>query len=295
MKHEDFLKYEEKTKHGTYLLPFAAYGTVVPEHLKFFPAHWHDEIEIIYVHKGHCTYYVDFKPYEAEEGDVLIIPPTVIHSFEQYESEQFVGVAIVFSLDMVNNTSVDMCSTKYFMPVFNNEMILPIHLKSGDASCAEVRTILENVLRCFWYKKEGYELRLKMYLLEFFCYFMERKLYEKTQKRASSIKAIEKTKSIIAYIEEYYSEKITLEDLAKHTNQSVYHLAHDFKKSTGQSPLEYINRYRLAMAANLLTKTNEAVLNIAIDTGFNNVSYFNRAFKANYGMTPTQYRKLEIQ
>lgn len=292
MKHEEFMKYEEKTKHGTYLLPFAAYGTLIPRGLKFFPEHWHDEMEIVYADRGHCTYYVDFKPYEVKEGDILIIPPTVIHSFEQYENEVFRGVAAVFSLDMVNNNGVDICSTKYFMPLFNNEIILPIHLRWEDELSTGAREILLKLIRCFFEKKDGYELRIKMYLFEFFSYFFENGFYTNNKKRPSNIKSAESTKSIIAYIKEHYDERITLEDLACLTNQSVYNLSHSFKKSTGQSTLEYINSYRLSIAADYLTKTDKSVLNIAIETGFNNVSYFNRVFKNKFGMTPTQYRKV---
>ena len=291
MKHEEFMKYEEKTKHGTYLFPFAAYGTIIPDVLKFFPEHWHDEMEIIYAEKGHCTYYIDFKPYEVNEGDILIIPPTVIHSFEQYENEFFKGVAVVFSLDMVNNNDVDICSTKYFRPLFNNEITLPVHLKREEEISREVRGIITKLIQCYFVRNEGYELRTKMYLYDFFCCFFENKLYIDNKKRTSYLKTSESTKTIIAYIKEHYDEKISLEDLACLTNQSVYNLSHSFKKSTGQSPLEYINGYRLSIGADYLTRTNQSVLNIAIDVGFNNVSYFNRAFKNKFGMTPTQYRK----
>lgn len=291
MKHEEFMKYEEKTKHGTYLLPFAAYGTFIPGIWKFFPEHWHDEIEIVYADKGRCTYYIDFKSYEVKEGDILIIPPTVIHSFEQYENESFRGAALVFSLDMVNNNDVDICSTKYFRPLFNNEITLPLHLKRDEEYCTEAGDILFKLLQCYFGKNEGYELKMKMYLYEFFSLFFEKKLYMVNKKHTSELKTAESTKTIIAYIKEHYDEKITLEDLACLTNQSVYNLSHSFKKITGQSPLEYINGYRLSVGADYLTKTNHSVLAISIDVGFNNVSYFNRAFKNKFGMTPTQYRK----
>ena len=55
--------------------------------------------------------------------------------------------------------------------------------------------------------------------------------------------------------------------------------------------MEYINQYRLSVAAKKLESTDEPVINIATDTGFNNVSYFIRAFKNNFQMTPTQYRR----
>lgn len=291
MIHEDFMKYEEKKGHGTYLLPFASYGTIIPDNLTFFPAHWHDEMEIIFVKQGRCTYYINFKPYEACEGDIIIVPPTIIHSFEQYKTEGFAGFSLVFSLNMVNNSTVDACSVKYFMPIFNNEIILQIHIKSEDEHGKEIRSVIKKILNAYYGKKSCYELKLKIYLMELFTYLFQHELYEEFGKKSSFIKLSDNTKIVITYIEEHYSEKISLKNLAELTNQSLYNFAHSFKHCTGQSPLEYINQYRLSIAAKQLETTDNAIINIAIDNGFNNVSYFNRAFKAKFCMTPTQYRK----
>jgi AraC-like DNA-binding protein len=272
-------------------MPFALYGTIMPNLLTFYPTHWHDEMELVYAEKGKSIYYVDFKPYIMEEGDILIIPPTTIHSFEQYGEEEFVGYTCVFNLNMVNNSSVDVCSEKYFTPLYNNEIILKILLKKSDEGWKNISEIVYSIMRCYYKKDDCYELRMKMYLYEMFCYYFEHRMFEENTNSTVRIKVSEKTKTIITYIEEHYQEKITLEKLARETNQSVYNLAHSFKKCTGISPLEYINQYRLSIAARELETTKNPVINIAVDTGFNNVSYFNRAFRAKYNMTPTEYRK----
>jgi AraC-like DNA-binding protein len=59
----------------------------------------------------------------------------------------------------------------------------------------------------------------------------------------------------------------------------------------GTSFIDYLKDYRLAMAARLLSASDASILEIAEDVGFESLSYFNRAFKKRYGMTPTQYRK----
>lgn len=291
MKNEDFMKYEEKKGHGSYLLPFALYATIMPRLTTFYPAHWHDEMEIIYAKKGKSLYYVNFKPYVLEKGDIMIVPPGTIHSFEQYKEEEFVGYTCVFSLSMVNNNSVDVCSEKYLNPLYHNEMVLKILLKQGEEHYDGVKEIVTNLLFCYYEKKKCYELKLKMYLYELFAYYFEHHLVEDKTYHASDIKVSEKTKMIIQYMEEHYQEKITLEQLAKETNQSIYHLSHSFKKCTGRSPMEYINQYRLSVAARALETTKNPIINIAVDTGFHNVSYFNRAFRAKYNMTPTEYRR----
>ena len=79
--------------------------------------------------------------------------------------------------------------------------------------------------------------------------------------------------------------------LAEKINISIYYLSHIFKQYTNQTPIEYLNQYRLSTAANLLKTTNDSIMDISFECGYNNVSYFNRAFKAKYNMTPKEYRK----
>ena len=55
--------------------------------------------------------------------------------------------------------------------------------------------------------------------------------------------------------------------------------------------VEYLNQYRLEIAAGELAESGESVTEIALNAGFNNLSYFNRVFKRSFGMTPREYRK----
>ena len=79
----------ESTKHGTFMLPYSIYRTLIPEFYTDFPLLWHEEIEIIYVVSGTASYTVDFEQYLLHEGDILIIPPTALHSFKQHENCSF--------------------------------------------------------------------------------------------------------------------------------------------------------------------------------------------------------------
>ena len=69
------------------------------------------------------------------------------------------------------------------------------------------------------------------------------------------------------------------------------HFCRMFKKYTFKTPVQYMNSVRLSAAMDLLTRTDRKVLDIALDTGFNSLSYFIGVFKQGLGCTPTQFRR----
>lgn len=93
------------------------------------------------------------------------------------------------------------------------------------------------------------------------------------------------------YINQNYSHKITLSQLAKHTQTNKYQLAHDFKHHFSTSPITYLIQVRLAIAKHLLVNTSQRITIISLDIGFNNTNHFINLFKKETGLTPLQYRK----
>lgn len=282
---------KETVKHGTALLPYNIYLTYIPESFTDFPIHWHDEIEIVKAVNGSARYIVDFKEYILNEDDILIIPPSSLHYFEQYNNEHFLGETYIFDQKLIDGNSIDTCSTKYITPIFNNDVLLPIHIHSNTEHNKPLRDILSNILSHHYSRATAYELKMKIGFLEFINYFYSNNYF--FANKSHDITNIRTTliKDITTYIEDNYSQKITLEMLADKANISVYYLSHIFKQYTNQTPIEYLNQYRLSTAAHLLRTTDDSIMDISFECGYNNVSYFNRAFKTKYNMTPKEYRK----
>ena len=88
-----------------------------------------------------------------------------------------------------------------------------------------------------------------------------------------------------------YDETITLAELAREFHISSFHLAHAFKAAYGYAPLQYITRRRIGEAQTLLIDTALPITEIAIRTGYNSSSYFNKAFHKITGLSPRDYRK----
>ena len=98
-------------------------------------------------------------------------------------------------------------------------------------------------------------------------------------------------KILIDFIEQNYFRKITLEELSSITFLSPYYLLRLFKKYTGYTPGEYINKYRLDFSKKLLLEPELTIEQIAFNLGFNTHSYFSKMFKKSTGLTPGQFRE----
>ena len=86
-------------------------------------------------------------------------------------------------------------------------------------------------------------------------------------------------------------EKITIKTIAYELGLSQSHFMKFFKNTMGTTFIDYLNDYRLTMVSRLLVSSESSILDIAAESGFDNLSYFNRMFKKRFGMTPREYRK----
>ena len=92
-------------------------------------------------------------------------------------------------------------------------------------------------------------------------------------------------------METNFHERISIADAARICGFSESHFMKYFKAHMAVSFTEYLNDYRLTIAARLLLSSSDSIGNIAVDTGFDNLSYFNRIFKKKYHCTPSEFRE----
>lgn len=98
-------------------------------------------------------------------------------------------------------------------------------------------------------------------------------------------------KKMITYITLHYYDNIDLEDIAASGNISRSKCCQIFKKYMQQSPVAYLNAYRMELSCNLLKTTSYSITSIATSCGYNHLSYFSRIFLKKFGCTPMEYRK----
>ncbi len=101
-------------------------------------------------------------------------------------------------------------------------------------------------------------------------------------------------KSCIAYLQHYYASNLTLPEVAAKLGISKRHLTRIMLQELGMSPWEYLNRYRLKKARELLRNTPESISTIATQVGFDDPAYFSRIFRQHTGCSPSMYRDQKL-
>ena len=286
---------KENVNHGDFILPFTIYQGQIDDEHPLIPIHWHDEIEITYIEKGASELNIDLTQYKAEEGSIYIIRPLVLHSIKKLPSSTMNWHTMVFNLNMLNSALTDGCLIKYLAPILNNQHQLPLSITPDTPGYSEILETLNKIFICYSKKAPAYELELKSLLFHLFALLYSNDLVIKnkaTKKLSEDV--TNKIKFILNYIKESYNEPLSIIELAENCGFSEYHFMKFFKKYIGMTCVEYINTYRLDEAAILLASTDKSVMDIALEVGFNNVSYFNKLFKIKYKLTPKEYRRKEF-
>jgi AraC-like DNA-binding protein len=254
----------------------------------FYPIHWHEEMEIIRVDSGVGELSVDGKRYTLSAGDIVILTPFVMHSFNKIDSGGFTLTAIVFNLRLLETGSPDLCNLKYFAPMLTAKQKKPCIVSTADANFPTFSGCLGNILTAEEGDK-GYELLLKANLYWIFYHMYTLNLVS-SEVDYSEDKRYYTLKRVLEYIRQNYQNEIAVTDLATKYGYSEFYLMKLFKKFFGETIVDYINHFRLDVAGKLLTTTSDDISTIAYLVGFNNVSYFNRQFRQMYGESPKEFR-----
>lgn len=147
---------------------------------------------------------------------------------------------------------------------------------------------LELILDTFSEGRPVREALMNKYLTDILTAFL---LHTPRQAGSSSYAGM--AEEIISYINEHFSENITIERLAGIAGMSPYHFIRVFRKETGFTPHEYLVNTRLLTARYLLKNSCMSVKDICFTAGFSSESVFCTAFKKHQGITPAQYRMLK--
>ncbi len=237
-----------------------------------FPAHIHEEIELVFVKRGGGIAYCDGKKYQLAENSVFLIFPNQVHQYDKCVKGEYV-ILIIRPSELFGYNKV-------FAESMPASAILELQEESGE----NILYLLENALKEF--KEDGYSIITAAYLTALFGKLF--KLYKLKNATVSS----DTVSQILQYCTAHYKENITVEDVADKLHLSRSSVSHTFSNRLSISFCDYINSLRLNDAVYLLKNKNYPITEIADMSGFPTIRTFNRAFLKKYGVSPSVYKKL---
>ena len=232
---------------------------------------WHDNLEIQICTEGNGTVLLDGKTFPFNKNDIVVVNSNVIHYTGS--DTDLTYCCLIMSNDFCRQVDIDP-SVLNFEPVIKNSALADM--------LTQLRSIYLNPnTTCRKAKLNNIVLKILIELAE----------HHTLHKAAtSSTKKYETVKAAISYIRDHYSQKITLDEIAKAVLCDKYALCREFKKLTGQTIVENLNNYRSVKAIDYLSD-GYTVARTAALCGFDNLSFFTRTFKKYIGKLPSEYKK----
>lgn len=233
--------------------------------------HYHNHYEIYYLRKGKARYFIDNTTIDLNEGDMVLIPPYVIHRTAYIEDGELERLLITFTLDFMKKPEDD--------PVFR--CFERYYIKKADVH----KSLLNSIEAESNSPDEFSDELIRNYIATLLI-----RLSRITEKTAFEAKAPSFIQQITEYITENYATEITLDELSKEFSVSKSHLSRQFKAITGFGINEYITIVRVRNAERLILTTDLSITDIATLCGFNDSNYFSSVFKKLKGIPPLKFR-----
>lgn len=276
----------ENKIHGQLAFPFTVYRVKLPENMHAYPLHWHEEMELIAVTAGQGIITVHGERYEVHPGDILVIPPQMLHGIEQQEDHAVEYFNILFRLSMLEGGEQGV--GRYIRPFYDHNRRIPVYLAAGTALnlglTGPVTALIENR------KKEGpYALMVCSQLYAILYQILEYSGGMESEPSGQQTN-YDKLKPALRYLREHYRDTVTVHQAAAMCGFSDSHFMKLFRELTGTSFTQYLKRLRLEAAEEAL-RSGRRVGETAELVGFHNLSYFTRAFEEQYGCSPSAYRQ----
>lgn len=248
--------------------------------------HGHDfyELEICLSGSGYTI--INNNKYNVHRGSVFLITPADIHNYTECENLKILN--LTFTPDAIEYSS--------FI-----ELLYPMKYVAGYID-DEALSVFEVYINKMFSESNETPGRKKQFGKKYISLLLSCILIELYRINTNNSVIFEEQmppflqiQKAIYFIRSHFKENITQKDVADNCEISISTLNRKLTEYLGMGFKKYLVNLRLEYAKQLILQTDEQITNIALYSGFNSLSYFQRAFTKKYNMTPTAYRKKETK
>ena len=284
-----YFELKENKPHGTKDDPFSTYHIENRGQSFQIPVHWHDELEIIYVKSGFLTVNISGENYIGKPGDAFVVSPGNLH-FMGSQTGTVDYFTFLFPLKYIAFRSDDMLDDKLIEPLNSGHLMISPEIKDTvKEQCEQLAGVYAAEIDESESKITG-QIRKKIILLQFI-----HELWKKgfiVENDTTGRNTVEK--EMISYIQQNYTGKILLREFGEQFHLSEKYISRYFKEHFHITLSQYVTYLRLEHAKQMLQETDISVTEVAMQSGYQNISYFIRSFKKTYGVSPLKLSLIHI-
>ena len=258
-----------------------------------YQEHWHTYGEILLVGPGKTNIFmVNRETYETVEGDFLLIWPMEMHAIIDADRKDL--LVIQFSNAFMNS----LFDLQRIMRFYRNMHLVCVNAHPELAG--QLRDIAAKMKEIFFSAEPDRELRCCMLLMEFMLTLdRHREEFAPELKGGQTYSYTDTVMRRMIAVTDYIRNNLTADDLSQGAMAEMAGISKDyfsrmFRTVTGMNYSKWLNMIRLEKAAELLADKGKTLTEVAMLSGFQSISSFNRVFRAEKGMAPGEYRALRM-
>ncbi len=251
-----------------------------------FAPHRHSALEIIVPEENIYTVLCNRNTYVIQPAQILLIPPGITHEIIAPTG----GKRYIYLMNVSYFASLR--SFARIMSILSQPLL--ITREENEKAYDDIYGLLNRMKDDYFSREEFSDLSIPSMLLQLFICLgknYDRQLSISSESMPAKRKEyMDLFTSTLEYIDEHFTEKLSLEDMAAKTGFSKFHFSRLFKKYTNYNFSDYLCLRRVREAETLLLRHDIPITDVAITSGFSSISTFNRIFKQQKGCSPSEYR-----
>ncbi|CAM4203848.1 helix-turn-helix domain-containing protein [Erysipelothrix aquatica] len=241
-------------------------------------AHWHANIELLYVVSGEAVVEIDGQPVRAKRGEIVIINSNSIHSVRS-ETDEVVYFCLIMDSTFCRSLNFDTVNCRF-------------HHLTNDL---EMRNIFQIIANESQQAKPFYQKAVRALCNTMLILLYRNQLIEHTLVRTNTSDRMAIIKQAIEYIHHHFNRDISLDEISQEIGISKFYFCRIFKDVTGITPNNYIFQVRCNHAHQLLSERDLSVAECSDICGFNSTAYFTKCFKSVFGFPPSHIHRHKDQ
>lgn len=279
----------ELIQHGTLDFPVACYHDDLGS--LEVPWHWHDEWEAVRIQQGSALVKAGGEQAVIHAGDAFFVNSGVLHGCWNMGEIPCRFHSLVFHPRLVSGSTDSVFYQRYVFPLQQCRTMAMVHLHQENPWQKRALEAIEAAWQSGVGEEAGYEWIVRGALSELAACLHSRMPETNRPPSAKALRDGERIKQMLAFIEDHLGDTLNTENIARSAALSASECLRCFHATIGVTPIQYVRRLRVQKAAQLLKSTQEKISDIAAQCGFQDMSYFAKAFREIMGCTPTQIRQ----